>query len=300
MAYLAPAQFEEMGDLIGMPTIVDGRTTFAPPNWVPISAEPGILLIDDINRADDRILRGLMQLLQKYKLQSWSLPKDWQIICTANPEGGDYSVTPMDDAIITRMRHITMQFDLMEWAQWAQQNNIDQRGIDFVLAHPDQLQGQRTTPRTLVQFFKSIAGIEQLEKEKSLVLLLADAALDPATSAAFIAYIDQGLNKLLDPIDILQSTNFEKEVYIPLKQMIDQKVLRVDLMVSLSNRLILQLQRTKNAPTPAEVENIKQYLKMDFLPKELKLSLLRDLVAINSRPLNALIADPTIASLLVQ
>ena len=33
------------------------------PDWVPKDDGPGILLLDDVNRADDRMLRGIMQLL---------------------------------------------------------------------------------------------------------------------------------------------------------------------------------------------------------------------------------------------
>src|SRR5688572_22919059 len=51
--YIAPAQFEEMGDLIGMPKIesADGHATtrFVPPEWVPKHDGPGIFLIDDVN-----------------------------------------------------------------------------------------------------------------------------------------------------------------------------------------------------------------------------------------------------------
>ena len=63
-----------MGDLLGMPDIeiIDGKkqTVFEAPSWVPKEEGPGILLIDDVNRADDRILRGIMQLLQNYELAS--------------------------------------------------------------------------------------------------------------------------------------------------------------------------------------------------------------------------------------
>src|SRR5512142_782546 len=84
-AMLSPAQFEEMGDLNGLPVLTDdGRTAFAPPAWVPRHEGPGVLLIDDINRADDRILRGLMQLLSEGQLASWALPPRWQIVATAN------------------------------------------------------------------------------------------------------------------------------------------------------------------------------------------------------------------------
>src|SRR5882757_8094014 len=48
--YIAPAQFEEMGDLLGMPKIEqqkDSSTTkFIAPDWVPQQNGPGIFLID--------------------------------------------------------------------------------------------------------------------------------------------------------------------------------------------------------------------------------------------------------------
>tara|TARA_A100001037_G_scaffold288903_1_gene300088 strand:- start:234 stop:512 length:279 start_codon:yes stop_codon:yes gene_type:complete len=91
------------------------------------------MLIDDVNRADDRILCGIMQLLQNYELISWKLPSDWHIVLTANPDGGDYSVTPMDNAMITRMMHVTMKFDVSAWAKWAEKTGIDTRGINYVL-----------------------------------------------------------------------------------------------------------------------------------------------------------------------
>ena len=175
--YCAPAQFEEMGDLHGMPTIVDpdpGKpgdeyTVYRPPEWVPTEEGPGILLLDDINRADDRILRGCMQLLQNFELFSWQLPAKWQIVATANPEGGDYSVTPMDDAMLTRMLHATLKFDARIWAEWATGAGVDRRGIAFVLTYPEVVTGKRTTARSLTQFFDQIGDIEDLKAEIELV-----------------------------------------------------------------------------------------------------------------------------------
>ena len=76
---------------MGMPSIKDPtpqepcsgdeETIFIPPKWVPREPGPGILVIDDLNRADDRILRGMMQLLQNFELfASWRLPPKWQIV----------------------------------------------------------------------------------------------------------------------------------------------------------------------------------------------------------------------------
>ena len=63
--YIAPAQFEEMGDFHGLPYVEGERMLYKKPNWVPDnSKKQGILLLDDFNRADIRIIKGLMQLIQ--------------------------------------------------------------------------------------------------------------------------------------------------------------------------------------------------------------------------------------------
>jgi len=199
--YIAPAQFEEMGDLVGMPKIIDDKTYFAPPKWVPQEESQGILLIDDVNRADERILRGIMQLLQNYELVSRKLPLGWQIILTANPDGGDYSVTPMDFAMITRMMHITLVFEPKTWALWAEKNSIDSRGINFVLTYPELVSGQRNTPRSFVQFFECIKSIKDLKEEITMVKMLADSCLDEVAVISFISFI------LL--MDLLQYLNYQ-------------------------------------------------------------------------------------------
>ena len=199
--YIAPAQFEEMGDLHGMPNVIDpdGKisgdeyTVYSPPDWVPKEDGPGILLIDDINRADDRILRGCMQLLQNFELSSWKLPSKWQIVATANPEGGDYSVTPMDGAMLTRMLHTTLKFDPKVWAEWAINNNIDHRGIAFVLTYPELVNSDRTTPRSLTQFFEQIKTIENLKMKINLVEAIALSSLDDLTTSSFINFIKSSL-----------------------------------------------------------------------------------------------------------
>ncbi|HMQ46784.1 MAG TPA: AAA family ATPase [Saprospiraceae bacterium] len=296
-AYIAPAQFEEMGDLLGMPTIENGKTVFKTPAWVPTQTGPGILLIDDVNRADDRILRGIMQLLQRYQLVSWQLPPQWDIVLTANPDGGDYSVTPMDDALLTRMMHVTLDFDLKEWAKWAENHQIDPRGIEFVLAYPELITGGRTTPRSLVQFFESIKNIPDLASEFVLVRMLADACLDLATSAAFLSFVQQDLKKLVAPEIILHTTDFNREVKLPLERIVKQQNLRVDLLAVIVTRLLIYLQQHQDAIQKHQMNNLKNFLQLDFLPGDLRMGFVRDLM--DSAIFKSMAADPLIANLLV-
>ena len=299
-AYIAPAQFEEMGDLIGMPSIKNGKTIFNPPDWVPTTEGPGILLIDDVNRADGRILRGMMQLLQNYELLSWKLPPQWQIVLTANPDGGDYSLTPLDDAMLTRMLHISLIFDAKAWAVWAGKNKIDARGINFVLSHPELVQGERTTPRTLVQFFQSIAAIPKLSENLTLVQMLGASCLDEKTVAAFLSFVQQNLAQLISPENICTSSDFETEVYQPIKKIVQQDLLRVDILATLCTRLNNYLVLNKIKPTPLQFSNIQSFIKMDLLPNDLRLSFLQGIISSSNPQLKTVLEDSAIAQLLLR
>ena len=305
-AYIAPAQFEEMGDLLGMPKISsktnDERTVFVTPDWVPKEEGPGILLIDDVNRVDDRILRGIMQLLQNYELISWKMPAKWHIVLTANPDGGDYSVTPMDFAMLTRMMHVTLTFDVKRWAFWAEQNQIDPRGIDFVLTYPEVVTGERTTPRTLVQFFDNIINIKDLKKEIALVKMLADACLDTNTVTSFVSFVNQDLAKLISPDKIMDTKDFSKEVYDHIKSVVEQPTTkRVDILSVIATRLVNYLNVSKSSFKAAQVENLKQFINMDFLPNDIRLITAQELMACKNKTIQASIfTDPKIGKLLLE
>ncbi len=305
LVYLAPAQFEEMGDLVGMPQVVRDEsgqmvTRFAPPEWVPRKPGPGILLLDDVNRADDRILRGIMQLFQNYGLVSWTLPPRWLIVCTANPDGGDYSVTTLDEAMLTRMLHITMTFDPKAWVQWAERNHIDLRGIHFVLAYPELINGRRTTPRSLVQFFNSLRPIADLREHIHLVSLLAEAALDAETAQAFITFVQLHLDQLPSPEDILETADFSA-VERRIAQLTQEgHTKRLDILSVLATRLSSHVLGRKVLLSEAELANLKAFLSMPILPNDLRLAIAQELAAARRADLSRLCADPQIAHLLLQ
>lgn len=310
LAYCAPAQFEEMGDLHGMPSIYDPTpdqpnsgdeyTVFAPPDWVPKEKGPGILLLDDVNRADDRILRGIMQLLQNFEMFSWQLPELWQIVATANPEGGDYSVTPMDDSMLTRMMHFTLTFDAKAWAKWAVTTEVDPRGIAFVLSYPETVTGKRTTPRTLTQFFEQISGIDDLKANIELVATLASSTLDESTVAAFISFVNDDLSQLLYPEDILEAKNPKewKKRFSDLAKGKDGGK-RVDRISAICTRIYLHVTAEGFKLKPGHIKNFEDFLMQDTIPNDLRGSLMMDLSKHASDATKKLLKDKRLAKLLL-
>ncbi len=303
--YIAPAQFEEMGDLLGMPQIshdaVKGAVTqFVAPEWVPREPGPGILLLDDVNRADDRILRGIMQLFQNYELVSWTLPRQWLIVCTANPDGGDYSVTTLDEAMLTRMLHVTMEFDAQTWARWAERTGVDSRGINFVLAYPELVNGRRTTPRSLVQFFNSLNPLDELRDHIGLVRLLGDAALDSETTQAFLSFVNLNLDRLPTPEDILDAEDFDTIARRLDRLVHEGDTKRLDILsvvvTRLSNYLILRAAE----PSESEFANLQRFLLLDLLPNDLRLAMAQELTQSKRPGLMKLYAVPEVGQLLLR
>jgi hypothetical protein len=310
-AYCAPAQFEEMGDLHGIPTIHDPSpeqpnsgdeyTVFAPPEWVPTAKGPGILLLDDINRADDRILRGIMQLLQNFEMFSWQLPEQWQIVATANPDGADYSVTPMDDAMLTRMLHFTLVFDARSWAKWATAAGVDARGVAFVLNYPETVTGKRTTPRTLVHFFEQIENIKDLKADIEIVASLAAACLDETTVAAFISFVNDELSSLLMPEEILDA-KLPKDWQKNFKDLIQGKgsTKRVDRIAAICTRLFLHLTSDRYREKPNHLDNMVEFLVQEIIPNDLRVNLMIDLSKHESNLCRNLMKEKRLAQLLLE
>jgi len=307
-SYIAPAQFEEMGDLHGMPNVIDPDekisgdeyTVYSPPDWVPKDEGPGILLLDDINRADDRILRGCMQLLQNFELTSWKLPPKWQIVATANPEGGDYSVTPMDGAMLTRMLHTTLKFDAKIWAEWAVKSNVDSRGISFVLTYPELVNSERTTPRSLTQFFEQIQSIKDLKENLHLVEALALSSLDEVTVSSFIAFVNDELTQLIEPDEILDAKDFQA-VKSRLKDVSVDKngSKRVDRLSTICSRLYLKLISDNYQPTKNNTKNLIDFLLLDIIPNDLLMSLYMDLSKNAPDDVKTMVKDKRLANKLL-
>lgn len=215
---------------------------------------------------------------------SWTLPPKWQIVCTANPEGGDYSVTSMDDAMLTRLLHVTMVFDLKAWARWAIQDGVDPRGVSFVLTYPEVITGKRTTPRTLTQFFDQIKGIDDLRRQIELVDVLARSALDDITATTFVAFVNDHLEQLIEPREILDATDWAS-IAARLGQLAggpgDAK--RVDRIATICTRLYIEISSKAYEPKPGHAGNLVEFLLHPDLPGDLRFSMHRDLVALGGK-----------------
>ena len=230
------SQIEELGDLVGFPVkefkiankdgkttwinesqmdaamkkgykVVDKRMSHAAPEWIQGKSEGGFLVLDDYTRADHRFMQATMELIDRQEYISWSLPKNWHVILTTNPDNGDYQVTSLDDAQRTRFISTEVKFDSNVWARWAENVNIDGRCINFLLMNPETVT-QKVNPRSITTFFNSISSINKFEDELPLINMIGDGSIGAEPSALFAMFINNKLDKIISPEQILTNDDW--------------------------------------------------------------------------------------------
>ena len=230
------AQLEELGDLVGFPVkefkiqnkegqstwimeaqvdaamkkgykVVEKRMAHAAPEWIQGRTEGGFLVLDDYTRADHRFMQATMEILDRQEYISWSLPKNWHVILTTNPDNGEYQVTSLDDAQKTRFISTEVKFDASVWARWAEKVNIDGRCINFLLMNPE-IVTQKVNPRSITTFFNSISSIQKFEDELPLINMIGDGSIGEEPSALFAMFINNKLDKIISPEQILTNDDW--------------------------------------------------------------------------------------------
>ena len=124
----------EPPDLVGLPVIEGGRTGYATPRFLPREGA-GILMLEELNRAERYIQQPALQLLTARALHEYVLPEGWACFAAINPEGGDYQVTPLDAALRARFLHVPVRADRAAWLAWADAHGVHPAVMALARAH---------------------------------------------------------------------------------------------------------------------------------------------------------------------
>jgi len=271
------------------------RMSYCAPEWIADKKSGGILLLDDWNRADMRFIQACMELIDRQTYISWSLPKDWHIILTANPDNGDYSVNSVDPAQKTRYITANLKFDVDVWAKWAEGANIDTRCINFLLLHPE-LVTQETNARAITTFFNSISSFSSFEDNLPLIQLIGEGSVGDEFSSLFTTFINNKLDKLITPKDLLTHDN-EKHVLSELRGCIgEDDDYRADISATLAMRLAnYSLVYAKdNVITQKVTDRIISLCTKDYFTNDLKYLIVRTIFNGNKQKFNKLMMNPEI------
>lgn len=326
------SQLEELGDLVGFPVKeyevvkVDGekrqvkwvpestlslyvqnkyvptgekRMGYAVPEWIQNKSEGGILILDDYSRADQRFVQACMELIDRQTYMSWSLPKNWHIILTSNPDNGDYQVTSMDVAQKTRFISTYIKFDVEVWARWAEKSNIDGRCINFLLMHPE-LVTQKTNSRSITTFFNSISSLENFEKSLPLIQMIGEGSVGDEFATMFTIFINNRLDKLMTPEKIMSGDwdNVRKELETTIGVNNDY---RADIASVISRRLInYNLVKAENQSIKDnEIKRVGELITDQVFTNDLKYTMVREIIGGNRIKFQKLLMIPEVVKMTI-
>jgi hypothetical protein len=268
------------------------RTAYCAPEWISGKGESGILLLDDYTRADPRMIQACMDLINTQEYISWKLPKDWTIILTTNPDGGDYHVNSMDVAQTTRFISCDLKFDVDCWAQWAEETAMDGRCINFILKHPEVVT-ESTNPRAITTFFNAISSFEKFEDNLPMIQMIGEGSVGADMTSLFTLFINNKLDQLMSPKDIILHDN-EDYIIGTLKSTIGRgDDYRADIASIMSTRIVnFALAHFKTNPMKSEV--IKRFEKLvvdEIFAIDLKYMIVRNLINGNKQKFQKLMLN---------
>jgi len=151
----------------------------------------------------------------------------------------------------------------------------------------------------LVHFFEAIEGLKDLKKNKKLVQLLGEASLDKETVVAFLNFIDRQLSDFPSSDSILNTTDFQNKVEIPLRQIVVGEQIRNDILYTISVQLLNHLEQIKTTLSEEQIKNFKSFLKMDFFPADLRFSVAQDIANSSKTQIKNILSDPDLSTLLL-
>ena len=314
------AQIEEIGDLVGFPirqfeveinnekiwidehtldeylklgynSTGQNRMSYCPPEWIANKEKGGILLLDDWNRADVRFIQAIMELIDRQQYVSWSLPKDWHILLTANPDNGDYLVNSIDNAQKTRFISVNLKFDIDCWGKWAEENDIDGRCINFLLMHPE-LVTTDVNSRSVSMFFNSISSVKSFDDSLPLIQMIGEGSVGPEFSSLFTMFINNKLDKMISPENIFKQG--EKYVMTTLKSLVgkDSKY-RADIASTLSTRVVnyLDLYAKNNSVEKDTINRISKLVTEEIFTTDICYNMVKSIYNNNMNKFKTMIMD---------
>ena len=271
------------------------RMSYCAPEWIADKKKGGILLLDDWNRADVRFIQAVMELVDRQQYISWSLPADWHIILTSNPDNGDYMVNSVDSAQKTRYITANLKFDVNVWARWAEEQHIDTRCINFMLLHPE-LVNKETNARSITAFFNSISSFEKFEDDLSMIQMIGEGSVGDTFASMFTTFINNKLDKLVTPKDMLTHEN-QDYIIGELNSVLGKgDTYRADIASTLATRLANYsvVYANENTVTPKINERLIALCTKDVFANDLKYLIVRTIFNGNKTKFNKMMMNPEI------
>lgn len=132
----------DLVDLIGLPTVINGETTWARPSIWPQEGRDGkrgIILFDELSDCPKSMQSATYQIILNRRIGPHILPPGWYPIAAGNRREDKAAAQALSSALTNRFAHIMVEPDLDAFFRWANLNDISPMVIGFLKWRPGLL-----------------------------------------------------------------------------------------------------------------------------------------------------------------
>jgi len=276
----------EVGDLLGLPEIVDGTngkiTAYATPDWLEVAKSGNCLILwDELNRARPDVLQAIFQAVLDFQYHGVKFaPTTYQAVA-CNPNSIEYQVTELDAALMSRFCHIKATPSNSEWIDYAENTKHHDSVIDFIKQYPNMLGNESVNYNLDIKpnsrSWTMLSRIMSTKPSEELLTEMAAGLIGLAATTNFI----ESLHEFEKPIHAVDVFDNWSEVRGKVKKFSEPKGARVDLLKIAADEIIKivhNLAKDNQDINPKRKKNVIEFIKT--VPRELAFAIMRELGAV--------------------
>ncbi|MEM9304310.1 MAG: MoxR family ATPase [Pseudomonadota bacterium] len=116
------------------------QTVWFPPEFLPTADVPaGILFLDELTAADQRLQVSAYSLILDRKVGAYRLPDGWQVVAAGNPPFVGAVSHDMGTALADRLFHFNVQTALEAFLDYALEHGLAPEVMAYLRVRPDRL-----------------------------------------------------------------------------------------------------------------------------------------------------------------
>ena len=190
---------QEVGDLIGIPTIVEDNgnqlTVWSVPIWLQRMRDASklgkrcVVFLDELNRAPLDVRQSALQLVLERQIHEHKLPElegvRTLVVAAINPDSSDYQTDALDPALLDRFLLAKVDVDVPAWLDWARNSEVNTAVRDFIVNNPKFLhhtptEGIGATPRSWAKLGDYLDNIQDMSDTTLLHIIRGKIGADIA------------------------------------------------------------------------------------------------------------------------
>jgi hypothetical protein len=134
------ASLRDPTDLLGFPTVVDGRTVYSRPSFLPGEGDPkrGLLFLDEIAQAPALMQGACLGLALEGRVGDHALPPGWDVVAASNRRGDRAGANRIITPLLDRFAYYEVEANLDDWSEWSLGAGVHPLVRSFLAWKPDQ------------------------------------------------------------------------------------------------------------------------------------------------------------------